>query len=241
MLQLCEKDAADDVLKLLDSAVANAEHNHSCPPTSCSSRAPGPTKARRASGGGRGARSRYFRIRKRTSHVTIILAPLRRRRARRPPPPRGVERAGGAAPRSAAAPERVRRSRQTVDDEDTTTRRESTKSTRSRTTRDVEPPTPTSRVEPAGRSREVEAPAKTRSRPTKTPTSAEADEDAAERARSRGSRQMGQKVNPVRVPSRYHHRLEVALVRRQEGVHASSSSRTGRSATTCASSSSARP
>ena len=31
VLQLCEKDAADDVLKLLDSAIANAEHNHSIP------------------------------------------------------------------------------------------------------------------------------------------------------------------------------------------------------------------
>ena len=31
MLQLCEKDAADDVLKVLLSASANAEHNHALP------------------------------------------------------------------------------------------------------------------------------------------------------------------------------------------------------------------
>src|SRR4029077_5743209 len=31
VLQLCEKDAADDVLKLLRSAIANAEHNNALP------------------------------------------------------------------------------------------------------------------------------------------------------------------------------------------------------------------
>ena len=31
LLQLCEKDAADDVFKLLDSAGANAEHNQQLP------------------------------------------------------------------------------------------------------------------------------------------------------------------------------------------------------------------
>jgi ribosomal protein L22 len=31
VLQLCEKDAADSVLKLLDSAIANAEHNQQLP------------------------------------------------------------------------------------------------------------------------------------------------------------------------------------------------------------------
>ena len=49
VLQLCQKDAADNVLKLLDSAVANAEHNRSSRPTSCTSRASGATKARPAS------------------------------------------------------------------------------------------------------------------------------------------------------------------------------------------------
>jgi len=74
VLQLCEKDAADSVLKLLDSAVANAEHNQQLPADElylariwCDE---GPT---RKSGQAR-ARGRYFRVRKRTSHMTIILA-----------------------------------------------------------------------------------------------------------------------------------------------------------------------
>ena len=73
LLQLCEKDAADDVLKLLDSAVANAEHNQQLPAdelylasTWCDE---GPT---RKSGQAR-ARGRYFRVRKRTSHVTVVV------------------------------------------------------------------------------------------------------------------------------------------------------------------------
>ena len=50
LLQLCEKDAADDMLKLLGSAIANAEHNNSHPGRrAVRRRAPGPTKARRAS------------------------------------------------------------------------------------------------------------------------------------------------------------------------------------------------
>ena len=74
LLQLCEKDAADNVLKLLDSAIANAEHNQQLPVDElfvarcwCDE---GPT---RKSGQAR-ARGRYFRVRKRTSHVTIVLA-----------------------------------------------------------------------------------------------------------------------------------------------------------------------
>ena len=102
VLQLCQKDAADNVLKLLDSAVANAEHNRALPADElylariwCDE---GPT---RKSGQAR-ARGRYFRVRKRSSHVTIILAryeaeELEQRRRR-------DEASGrGAAPRSAAA------------------------------------------------------------------------------------------------------------------------------------------
>ena len=111
VLQLCEKDAADSVLKLLDSAVANAEHNHQLPPDEmylariwCDE---GPT---RKSGQAR-ARGRYFRVRKRTSHMTIILAryapdelEVRRRRE---------ESSGrGAATAQRRRSERVRRSRQ---------------------------------------------------------------------------------------------------------------------------------
>jgi large subunit ribosomal protein L22 len=59
LLQLCEKDAADDVLKLLGSAIANA----------LAWADEGPTRKH----GQPRARGRYFRIRKRTSHVTIVL------------------------------------------------------------------------------------------------------------------------------------------------------------------------
>ena len=111
VLQLCEKDAADSVLKLLDSAVANAEHNQQLPADElylariwCDE---GPT---RKSGQAR-ARGRYFRVRKRTSHMTIILAryepeELEARRRR-------DESSGkGAAVAQRRRSERVRRSRQ---------------------------------------------------------------------------------------------------------------------------------
>ena len=111
LLQLCAKDAAGDVLKLLDSAVANAEHNQQLPADElylariwCDE---GPT---RKSGQAR-ARGRYFRIRKRTSHVTIILAryeadELEARRRREESSGRG------AATAQRRRSERVRRSRQ---------------------------------------------------------------------------------------------------------------------------------
>jgi large subunit ribosomal protein L22 len=111
LLQLCEKDAAGDVLKLLDSAVANAEHNQQLPADElylariwCDE---GPT---RKSGQAR-ARGRYFRVRKRTSHVTIILArygadELEARRRREESSGRG------AATAQRRRSERVRRSRQ---------------------------------------------------------------------------------------------------------------------------------
>jgi large subunit ribosomal protein L22 len=73
MLQICEKDAAGDVLKLLGSAIANAEHNNALPADELFlARAwadEGPTRSH----GQPRARGRYFRIRKRTSHVTIVL------------------------------------------------------------------------------------------------------------------------------------------------------------------------
>jgi large subunit ribosomal protein L22 len=111
VLQLCEKDAADSVLKLLDSAVANAEHNQQLPADElylariwCDE---GPT---RKSGQAR-ARGRYFRVRKRTSHMTIILAryapdELEARRRREESSGRG------AATAQRRRSERVRRSRQ---------------------------------------------------------------------------------------------------------------------------------
>jgi large subunit ribosomal protein L22 len=111
VLQLCEKDAADPILKLLDSAIANAEHNQQLPADELFiARAwadEGPT---RKSGQAR-ARGRYFRVRKRTSHITILLAryapeELETRR-------RSEESSGrGAATAQRRRSERVRRSRQ---------------------------------------------------------------------------------------------------------------------------------
>jgi len=112
VLQLCEKDAADDVLKLLTSATANAEHNHELPADELFvARAwadEGPTRKH----GQPRARGRYFRIRKRTSHVTIVLErfavdELEARQRREEATGRGA----AAAQRRRS--ERVRRSRQT--------------------------------------------------------------------------------------------------------------------------------
>ena len=110
ILQLCAKDAADDVRKLLGSAVANAEHNNSLPADelfiSLAWADEGPTRKH----GQPRARGRYFRIRKRTSHVTIVLErfaldELETRRRRE-------EATGkGAAVTQRRRAERVRRSR----------------------------------------------------------------------------------------------------------------------------------
>lgn len=73
-LQLCGRDAADEVLKLLDSAIANAEENDHLPADELFvSRAwadEGPTQKRWRPR----ARGRGTRIRKRTSHVTVVVA-----------------------------------------------------------------------------------------------------------------------------------------------------------------------
>lgn len=73
-LQFCGRDAADEVIKLLDSAVANAEENDHLPADELFvSRAwadEGPTMKRWRPR----ARGRGTRIRKRTSHVTVVVA-----------------------------------------------------------------------------------------------------------------------------------------------------------------------
>jgi large subunit ribosomal protein L22 len=111
VLQLSPKGASESVTKLLDSAIANAEHNRAIPGDElyvaqawCDE---GPT---RKSGQPR-ARGRYFRVRKRSSHVTIVLArfdadELAERRRREETTGRGAS----SAQRQRA--ERVRRSRQ---------------------------------------------------------------------------------------------------------------------------------
>ncbi len=74
VLQFCERDAATDVLKLLDSAVANAEHNDNLVADELyivrTYANEGPTAKRWRPR----ARGRGTQIRKRTCHVTIILA-----------------------------------------------------------------------------------------------------------------------------------------------------------------------
>ncbi|MCZ7535871.1 MAG: 50S ribosomal protein L22 [Acidimicrobiia bacterium] len=76
VLEVCERDAADHVLKVLESAIANAGHNHSIPPdelfVSVAYCDEGPTRNH----GQARARGRYFRIRKRSSHLTIVVARL---------------------------------------------------------------------------------------------------------------------------------------------------------------------
>jgi large subunit ribosomal protein L22 len=112
MLQLQPRTAAGHVLKLLESAIANAEHNQQIPIdelfiTRCWCDE-GPTRK----WGQARARGRYFRVRKRSSHVTIVLArytddELRRRRGR--DEVAGAQSAGGRLARRRA--DRVRASR----------------------------------------------------------------------------------------------------------------------------------
>ncbi len=96
-LRFCERGPAGDVLKLLDSAVANAESNQNVPGDELFvSRAyadEGPTLKRWRPR----ARGRGTRIRKRTSHVTIVVArysdeELERRRRREADEPRRLRR-----------------------------------------------------------------------------------------------------------------------------------------------------
>jgi len=86
VLRFAERSAAGEVLKVLDSAIANAEHNMHIPAdelfVSVAFADEGPTLKRWRPR----ARGRATRIRKRTSHVTIVVArhtneELQRRRA----------------------------------------------------------------------------------------------------------------------------------------------------------------
>ena len=97
-LLFCERAAAGDVLKLLDSAIANAEHNEQLPvdelyvDRAWADQGPILNRYRPR------ARGRATRIRKRTSHVTIVVSrfsdeELERRR-------RAEEAKGAGAPRS---------------------------------------------------------------------------------------------------------------------------------------------
>jgi len=87
ILRFCERGSAETVMKVLDSAIANAEHNDNMPEDELFvARAfadEGPTMKR----GRPRARGRYGRIKKRSSHLTIVVArfeddELERRRRR---------------------------------------------------------------------------------------------------------------------------------------------------------------
>src|SRR4051794_19233382 len=73
-LRFCERGPAETVMKLLDSAVANAEHNDNVPEEELfvahAFADEGPTMKRWRPR----ARGRGTRIRKRTSHITVIVA-----------------------------------------------------------------------------------------------------------------------------------------------------------------------
>jgi large subunit ribosomal protein L22 len=111
VLELCQRDAADHVMAVLTSATANAEHNFQLPAdelyVAIAYADEGPTRK----WGQPRARGRYFRIRRRTSHLTLIVArfdedELERRR-------RIDEASGrGAAAAQRRRAERVRKSRQ---------------------------------------------------------------------------------------------------------------------------------
>jgi len=96
-LRFCERGPAGDVLKLLDSAVANAESNENVPEDELFVRRAyadeGPTLKRWRPR----ARGRGTRVRKRTSHVTIVVErysddELERRRRREAGEPRRLRR-----------------------------------------------------------------------------------------------------------------------------------------------------
>ena len=74
ILRFCERGPSEPVMKLLDSAIANAEHNDNVPEDELfvlrAFADEGPTLKR----GRPRARGRYGRIKKRTSHSTIVVA-----------------------------------------------------------------------------------------------------------------------------------------------------------------------
>jgi large subunit ribosomal protein L22 len=108
VLALCERGAAEPVAKVLASAMANGEKNHSLNPeemyVSACYADEGPTLKRWRPR----ARGRATRIRKRTCHVTVVVsrlpeADLQRRRAQRAQAA-GARRTRRRAPAPAPAP-----------------------------------------------------------------------------------------------------------------------------------------
>ena len=109
LLQLLERDVARDIRKVLASAVANAQNNDELDPDDLYVKAcfadEGPTLKRFRPR----ARGRASRIRKRTTHVTIVVAPLTEEMtARRAAKEAARPSSGRRVPSSAAAARRAR-------------------------------------------------------------------------------------------------------------------------------------
>ena len=142
ILRLCERDAAIVVGKLVASAMANAEHNHALVTdelfVSACYADEGPTLKRWRPR----ARGRATRIRKRTTHVTVIVSrlpesELRQRRAQRAQASSG-RRGGPRRPQAATPtgrPDRGGSGRGRRRDEGTTTTTSTTRSATTSTTR----------------------------------------------------------------------------------------------------------
>ena len=245
-------------LKLLDSAVANAEHNDNMPGDELFvARAladEGPTREAVAPA----CAWPVLRIRKRTSPHHDHRRALRRRRARAAAP---AARQPTRARRAAASPRRRRRARRErrgrqrgararsrsrprhehddeLVDEARRRRRRGRRRRRRRRRADEADDESTATKPPTKKTTPPKKPTRRR-RPPKRPTTKTPQKPTT--SRRRGDEVMGQKVNP------YGFRLGITTDWKsrwfadEAGVHATSSSRTGRSATTCASSSSAPP
>jgi large subunit ribosomal protein L22 len=76
VLHFCERDAAIDVGKVLDSAIANAGHNDQLDAEDLFVSACFADEGRTLKRGRPRARGRYTRIRKRTCHITVIVSRL---------------------------------------------------------------------------------------------------------------------------------------------------------------------
>jgi large subunit ribosomal protein L22 len=76
VLHFCERDAAIDVGKVLDSAIANAGHNDQLDAEELFVSACYADEGRTLKRGRPRARGRYTRIRKRTCHITVIVSRL---------------------------------------------------------------------------------------------------------------------------------------------------------------------
>ena len=249
----CEKDPADDVAEgaRLRGRERRAQRPHARA-TSCSSRVAfadeGPTRKR---GRPRAAWPRYFRIRKRTIAHHDRSSPATTRTsssgavASASPPGRGAaaERRRRLSRGRRVAAQRRRRGTTTITTTITITTTRSTSSRRRprrwprpRSTDEHPRATTSTRPRPSTRRQASRTP---RTRPTSRRRSDRRADDATDERRLGRERSNGSEGQPLRVPARHHHRLEVALDRRGRRSTRTSSSRTGRSVTTCASSSSA--